>query len=81
MELQMMVMFIAGGLYIFGGLLIMAQLDEATGRTTRFLRGKDTRLVLMILLWPLIIPILFLPRYKAPRHATVVRHTKPLANA
>jgi len=81
MELKLILMFLAGGLYIFGGLILMAQLDEITGRTTRFLQGKDARLVFMIMLWPLVVPILFLPRYKAPRHATMVRHTKPLAES
>ena len=81
MDAKIGLLFLGSALYLFGGLMIMATLDEATGRVNRFLRRRYRRLAILILLWPLVLPVLFLPRYRAPKGATLRRHIKPFRPA
>ncbi len=73
--------FLMGSVYLLGGLLLMITIDEYTGRVTRFIGRSRRRPVLALVLWPVVLPFLALPRYRPPRGATLRSHIKPFVKA
>ncbi len=53
--------------YLPAGLIVLLAINAWTGRVRRFVGSSDTKFMLVIGLWPVVLPILFFPRFKARR--------------
>ena len=63
METGSVLSFVCGAAYIILGLFLTMIIDLNTNRVERFARNNDYAIFALLLVWPLAIPILFLPRY------------------
>jgi len=55
----------AGIGYIVMGLLLMMLIDVRTRRIEVFTRNNDYWIFILLAAWPVFLPLLFLPRYRA----------------
>jgi hypothetical protein len=67
-----MILFFIGASYVIIGLAVLIGIDLKTGRVDAFTRENDVLLFLMLFIWPLAFPVLFLPRY-APKNSKWTR--------
>lgn len=70
-----------GLLYLPVGIALMTLVDSMSGRVTRFIGDKTGRPWLVAAFWPVVLPMLALPRYRVRRGAELVGKGKPFVRA
>lgn len=61
--------FLTGLGYLLTGLLLALWADERWGRVSLFIADSLARLGVLMALWPLVLPLSFLPRFRPGRGA------------
>ncbi len=69
--------FTYGIAYLPAGLGLMVLVDTLTGRVTRWVGESEFRPWLMAAFWPVLLPLVALPKYRARRGAIRFSQPKP----